>query len=253
MSRGYWKFACGLLAYWLILLLASFQIVTFPGERLLMPLLLAVAPPLVLLAARSLWQHARSDLNRLAYRDELTGLANRRAFGLYTRQRLRRAAPGSLALILLDIDGLKAINDACGHQAGDELLLNAAAAFASLPGEAFRLGGDEFAIVLDRSRGESVTSVLRSIRPLRLRFKSCGHDHDVRASLGVASNAAGGSFESLFREADARMAEFKRRPADDAAAARPAAETASAEQQEPSPPPALAPVLSLEERRRRGA
>jgi diguanylate cyclase (GGDEF)-like protein len=95
-----------------------------------------------------------AQLEALAYTDPLTGLANRRVL----EQELERtcdnpAGPGSPALLLCDIDGLKAVNDASGHEAGDRVILKVAAALAAAAADhddavVSRMGGDEFCVLL---------------------------------------------------------------------------------------------------------
>ncbi|MGH8878812.1 MAG: GGDEF domain-containing protein, partial [Stackebrandtia sp.] len=94
-----------------------------------------------------------------ARHDETTGLPNRRAF----YPRLDRAARrGRVAVALLDLNGFKAINDTCGHQAGDQVLTRVAARLAALPSPAMfaaRLSGDEFALLIDdRDGGAMLTA-----------------------------------------------------------------------------------------------
>jgi len=89
--------------------------------------------------------HVRAELRHLAYIDPLTGLANRRRLFEEIEQRL--AAADELALLFLDVDGLKSVNDRHGHIAGDLLIVSVANAFAGLMHEgelAARFGGDEF-------------------------------------------------------------------------------------------------------------
>jgi diguanylate cyclase (GGDEF)-like protein len=219
-----------------------------------MPSLVLAGLPLLGLAGLGLWRKARSDLVSLAYVDDLTGLGNRRAFLLRTRQKLARARPGELALVLLDVDGLKQVNDSCGHQAGDELLTLAAASLARIPGDVYRLGGDEFAILVDRSEGAGVTSVLRQLTPLTATFETCGHQHRVQVSYGYASNSAETSLDSLYREADIRLRDLKRRlyatgGLADRRRRLPRPDLAELEQTIAAPD-GLAPVLSLESKRR---
>ena len=98
-----------------------------------------------------------ATMARMASTDALTGLGNHRAFHQLLGRELRSASPGSsaMSLVMLDLDGLKRINDTHGHQAGDERLQALARAIdvTRRAGDgAFRIGGDEFAVVLPNTR-----------------------------------------------------------------------------------------------------
>jgi diguanylate cyclase (GGDEF)-like protein len=108
---------------------------------------------------------AQRDLIRFARQDPLTGLDNRWAL----RERFEALAPGPArpaALIYLDLDGFKPINDIHGHQVGDALLRAVAARLtASLrPGDSvYRIGGDEFVMLLPRVRQRSDTTEIAGV------------------------------------------------------------------------------------------
>jgi diguanylate cyclase (GGDEF)-like protein len=157
-----------------------------------------------------LWRLSHARMSTMAYRDELTSLANRRAFNLRAEAFVREERGGSRSLVLFDVDGLKEINERCGHQAGDELLGAIGRHVADLPGAVYRIGGDEFAALVDRGRGESAVPVLRRLEPFRAEFASCGHTHHVSVSYGFASALPGEQFAGLFRRADERLRQFKR-------------------------------------------
>jgi diguanylate cyclase (GGDEF)-like protein len=98
-------------------------------------------------------RRAEAESNRLARHDQLTGLPNRRFLAEKLDEVLREAAPGNarIAVLMLDLDGFKAVNDAHGHAAGDDALVEFAVRAASvLRADTFmaRVGGDEFAIVM---------------------------------------------------------------------------------------------------------
>ncbi len=148
-----------------------------------------------------------------ALHDPLTGLANR---ALFTDRlevalaRARRADIPGVAVLFIDLDRLKAINDQLGHDAGDHYISEAARRLqvSVRPGDTVaRLGGDEFAIVftdiLDTGaahrRGQSVLELLRT--PLRYH----SHEHPVSASIGLALASRGHTAEQLLREADIAM------------------------------------------------
>jgi len=158
-----------------------------------------------------------SRVSRLAYEDPLTGLANRRAL----EERLERAVPrasergAELAVLLCDVDELKAINDAFGHGAGDRALQRVAealvAAAAAQPGSLVgRLSGDEFCVVmegagLDEARGVAAATLesLRGLDPV--------HGQRIMVSCGAAALDRGVTTPArLLRAADAALYRAKR-------------------------------------------
>lgn len=156
---------------------------------------------------------AEQRLEQLAHFDAVTGLANRVLF----RQRLVdaieqvRQRGRSLAVMILDIDGFKTINDTWGHATGDLLLRKATQRFLDSVGTAdsvARLGGDEFGFILhDLEHPADAVHVVRELlRSLALPFDLNGNAAQVTASIGVAiSPADGGSAEDLLRHADTAM------------------------------------------------
>ncbi len=128
-----------------------------------------------------------SALERSASSDPLTGLANRRAFAeAYARDGAHRARSGcGGALLVLDCDGFKALNDRRGHAAGDGALCRVAAAMSASVREVdttARLGGDEFAILLSEPDAGAAPLVGERIR----RAVAAGHDFDgLTVSIGV--------------------------------------------------------------------
>ena len=155
----------------------------------------------------------QEQLTHQAYHDLLTDLANRTLFGQHIDTALARSveSASSVAVIFLDIDDFKGINDTLGHGAGDALLVEVAARIRSClrrPDTAARLGGDEFAVLM-----EGVDSVIeaehvarRVLETLRRPFVLSGNTITVRASLGiaVADNMADNA-TSLMRHADVAM------------------------------------------------
>ena len=198
-------------AYWSLILVLSVRSLNFTDFQRILPYMIALGTPILLLAGISLWRAGKASAGDLAYRDDLTGIANRRAFLLRAKSLLRNAKPGDLALLILDVDGLKDVNDRCGHQAGDELLAAAVARLKEANHYIFRIGGDEFAILIDRAAGERETAVLHLLEPFTVFFKTCGHDHRIAISHGYASCQQRDSFESLFRRSDTGLREFKRK------------------------------------------
>jgi diguanylate cyclase (GGDEF)-like protein len=152
------------------------------------------------------------QLDRLAHQDALIDLPNRRGF---LRQldrlidRVRRYGDQG-AMLFVDIDGLKAINDTYGHLAGDEALIQVSrelAAGVRKSDTVARLGGDEFGILLERA--DEATALETSER-LAKRIAACDFRFDgVKLKLGVAVGVgligSGDSVESIMRRADKAM------------------------------------------------
>ena len=154
------------------------------------------------------------ELAHQAFHDSLTGLTNRAVF----RDRVDHAlARGSrqgqrLAVLLLDLDGFKMINDSLGHDAGDELLVAVGRrlqACGRSSDTVARLGGDEFAILLedevDDARARTVAT--RLLQQLAAPFEVRGREVFVRASVGIALSAEGvaAQTDELIRNADTAM------------------------------------------------
>ena len=143
---------------------------------------------------------------RLALTDPLTGLGNQRAF----RQRfdeeleLARAAGGSLALCVLDVDGFKRVNDEEGHPGGDRVLQRVASCLRH-DGEAFRLGGDEFALILPGRRARESVDVATAVAA-RIGAPDGAQGRRTTVSAGVATFPEDGSGrDELVECADARL------------------------------------------------
>lgn len=152
-------------------------------------------------------------LERLSAEDSLTGLANRRSFhGALGRELARRHPRRGPAVILLDLDGLKQINDRLGHAAGDRAIerTGRACVAAVRRGDLVaRLGGDELAVLLPDADAEGAHRVAERIRAAIAREKVGGTP--LGASLGVAvAGPDGHDGASLLERADARMYEDKR-------------------------------------------
>jgi len=152
-------------------------------------------------------------IRQLAYHDHLTGLPNRTLFNDrldLAIARSRRARLG-LAVMLLDLDHFKDINDTLGHSVGDKLLLAVSARLASLLRETdtlCRMGGDEFLVLVEGlARPEDVESVAEAIiQQVRLPFDIDGHTLDVTTSIGIAVYPADGEDrDTLIRHADIAM------------------------------------------------
>ncbi|RKQ93622.1 PAS domain S-box-containing protein/diguanylate cyclase (GGDEF)-like protein [Solirubrobacter pauli] len=141
--------------------------------------------------------------------DALTGLANRRALERTLEAALGRAAARSRAVgvVMLDLDGFKAINDTRGHAAGDSALREVAARLRRCVRErdlVARLGGDEFVVVLtDLDR---VDAVADSVERVREALTPSFDDMELRAAIGVALYPSdGGTADDLLAHADRAM------------------------------------------------
>jgi diguanylate cyclase (GGDEF)-like protein/PAS domain S-box-containing protein len=147
-----------------------------------------------------------------ALRDPLTGLANRTLFADRLRQALAHLGrrPGSVAVLLLDLDDLKEVNDTLGHGMGDELLVTTSQRIRSVlrPGDtAARLGGDEFAVLLERpaDAAEAVAVARRIADALHAPVALGDRTRPIRASIGVALGREGVAADALLRQADQAM------------------------------------------------
>ncbi|HEY8674164.1 MAG TPA: EAL domain-containing protein [Candidatus Dormibacteraeota bacterium] len=155
----------------------------------------------------------QEQLTHQAYHDSLTDLANRTLFGQQIDIALQRSAEGSssVAVIFLDIDDFKGINDTLGHAAGDALLVEVAARIRGClrkPDTAARLGGDEFALLIEGvdSAVEAEHVARRVLDVLRRPFLVSGSPVTVRASLGIAvADSVDDNAASLMRHADVAM------------------------------------------------
>jgi diguanylate cyclase (GGDEF)-like protein len=205
------RIALVLLDYWCLLLLLASPIPLPFSKAAVLPVAIACALPLFVAMAMLLWRSGQAEGESLANRDELTGIGNRRAFAARTKQLLRRRKPGSVVLAILDVDGLKVLNDGCGHQSGDEMIATIGQRLGDSHGSVYRIGGDEFAVVIDREAGETIATLLEDIQPVTHRFEACGHEHEIGLSFGHATSQAGDTIESLFARADARLRQCKRR------------------------------------------
>jgi diguanylate cyclase (GGDEF)-like protein/PAS domain S-box-containing protein len=146
------------------------------------------------------------ELTHQARHDPLTGLANRVL--LLDRLRGALAAGDAVAVILVDLDGFKNVNDTLGHPAGDELLRSAAQRLLGCvrpEDTTARLGGDEFAVVTHGSAELARTVGRRIVETLRRPFGVAGHEVRIGASVGVASGDGRESAEDLLRDADIAM------------------------------------------------
>jgi diguanylate cyclase len=160
--------------------------------------------------------HSESEHNRYqALHDPLTDLPNRTLFQDRTDVALRAAARSgaTVAVLLLDLNRFKEVNDTLGHQYGDHLLLQVADRLRYSLRDAdsvARLGGDEFAILFPISGWEDALAATQRVSAaLRDPFSVYGIALDVDASIGIALGEPGDDVETLLRHADVAMYEAK--------------------------------------------
>ncbi|HEY8590219.1 MAG TPA: diguanylate cyclase, partial [Naasia sp.] len=161
----------------------------------------------------ALLRRAESQLSHLGLHDALTDLPNRRLLMRRLEEFLDEGREG-LALIFLDLDGFKAVNDTLGHEAGDELLVQAGRRIvASTRGGDIvaRLGGDEFVVLCERAESGAAAQIAERIRtefqaPFVVRDSSVA----VTASVGIAAATPGNRAAELLHAADAAMYRAKR-------------------------------------------
>jgi len=158
----------------------------------------------------------RRELEHQAFHDVLTGLPNRSLFGdrlEHAHQRLERSGE-CYAVLVLDLDNFKTVNDSLGHAAGDDLLVRVSERLVAVirSGDtAARLGGDEFAILLeDLSDPADAVLAAENLRAaLRMPFLIAGRTLTVTATLGVSTSSGEGAAADIMRNADVALYEGK--------------------------------------------
>lgn len=161
-------------------------------------------------------QALEHKLERLAQYDSLTGLANRSLFMDRLRLALKRSERSqcSVAVMFIDLDGFKGVNDSLGHQAGDELLVEVARRMSDAvrsTDTVARLGGDEFTVILEDMKppARSASTVAGKILDQMQRpFPVGGGHRHIGASIGLVVHDAEGmpaDIDEIIRQADARM------------------------------------------------
>jgi diguanylate cyclase (GGDEF)-like protein len=179
-----------------------------------------------------------AEMKTRASTDALTGLANRVAFvaGVDAALTASTGHAGTVAIVFIDLDDFKDVNDTLGHAAGDEVLRVAAARLreAVRPTDVIaRLGGDEFAILLEGVHEPAVAmrTAQRAVTALAASLEVAGTSVHVGASAGLALRRLGSDPESLMREADVAMYTAKRQGKNQVALYDAALETASVARQ----------------------
>ncbi|HEY0335016.1 MAG TPA: GGDEF domain-containing protein [Stenotrophomonas sp.] len=159
--------------------------------------------------------HQLNQTEELIRTDELTGLYNRRGLTLHLQECRRAGRSAGTALLLIDCDRFKRVNDDHGHLAGDRVLQNVAQILRSVLGEqdlACRLGGDEFCLFVTCNDGEDLrqiaTRILHSVQA------QLNHDQEVPkmcpVSIGVSLLDPSSSWNDWYARADSALYEAKR-------------------------------------------
>ena len=161
-------------------------------------------------------QQQHHQLERQAFTDSLTGIPNRALFEDRARHALDRSlrTRERIAVLMVDLDDFKLVNDGLGHSSGDELIALAAGRIseATRPSDTVaRLGGDEFAVLLESVRGldDALGAAERIRRTFELPFDLDGSDVVVSTSIGIAMAIDSLDAEELLRRADLAMYRVK--------------------------------------------
>ena len=152
-------------------------------------------------------RQAERQIAYIAEHDDLTGLANRQVFARRLEVALRRG--DDLAVLCIDLDRFKLVNDRLGHSSGDELLREAARRMLACVGKldcVARLGGDEFAVLLEAPGNRIAEVAERLIERLSAPYEVGGQGAEIGASVGIARGKADAlTPDELLRAADLAM------------------------------------------------
>ncbi|HEY5390322.1 MAG TPA: EAL domain-containing protein, partial [Solirubrobacteraceae bacterium] len=157
---------------------------------------------------------AEANLMHQASHDALTGLLNRRSFSEQVKNELAVVEPGQTAVLFIDLDDFKLVNDSLGHGAGDELLVSIADRLRAVTRSSDllgRFGGDEFVCCLTEVSSDTVEEAAQRVASsLEAPFRVGGVERQITVSIGLAmADATGDSIESLLRDADLAMYDAK--------------------------------------------
>ena len=204
-SEEFWFYTVSVAAVLALAPLIAVVAVADEGSWVLLPLLLVP-----LLAVQKTAEMSR-EREHQALHDPLTGLPNRVLLSDRINQALARDSrqTGRVAVLFLDVDLFKVVNDSLGHAAGDQLLVEVARRLAAVvrPGDTLaRFGGDEFVIVCENMKGDEVEGLARrAANAVRETFDYGGRPVSVSASIGIALSAADTDAIALLRDADAAL------------------------------------------------
>jgi diguanylate cyclase (GGDEF)-like protein/PAS domain S-box-containing protein len=192
----------------------------FPVMYKCVPLQAATrADPRMLLVFESVLMKRMADnfLSKVAHHDPLTGLGNRQLFKNLITSAIGRAQrhKKGMAILYLDLNGFKAVNDTLGHDAGDALLQQVADRLRRVLREAdsvARMGGDEFTLILEdlNSPDEAALAAERVVKAIREPFSIGGKRVQIATSVGIAVYPDDGKdLDTLVKAADAAMYSVK--------------------------------------------
>ncbi len=191
-----------------------------PMNNVVIPLILATPILFFLLDRQRELAIAHRELMNVASTDSLTNLLNRRAFTTMVEEYLSRveesSVPSDGALLVVDVDHFKTVNDSYGHEYGDEALKLIARSISDTVRDTDlvgRIGGEEFGVFLPGQSPERISNVAERIRVAvdDAEFIANGQPHHLTVSVGgVTYNQSPVSFSELFRDADERLYRAKR-------------------------------------------
>lgn len=164
------------------------------------------------------WTEAYSQLTSYLEIDALTGILNRRAIDMVLRKRLRESAISHepFAVLMMDLDDFKSINDTFGHAAGDEALKAFAAALkkSTREGKDFvsRWGGDEFMVIISIDNEKRIAQIVERIQERTREIDIMPDGRRFTTSIGTVTARAGDTPESIFQRVDQALYAAKNQP-----------------------------------------
>lgn len=182
---------------------------------IIMPIALGGPMTFILTLQREQLRHANQQLEHLATTDWLTGCRTRGAFTREVADRLEHRAGAGGALLVVDADNFKRVNDRFGHDCGDQALRLIADAMRSATTRSAiigRLGGEEFGIFLAGAKPALADSTAERVRSAiaAISFAPDGTDWPLSVSIGGAMASAKIPFSVLYRDADQRLYQAKK-------------------------------------------